>query len=190
MLVFFAFFTGASTMQTILTEDEKGTLSRLFTTPTSHLTILGGKALSTFIVLTIQVTVLMLFGWLVFGIDWGEPLPVFMAAVGIIIIAGTFGLFLVSLMKDTRQAGMIFGGLLTILGMVGMITVFTAGVPNVSPAVKTVSLMVPQGWAIRGLQAATERQSMSEMWLVLGVILLWSLVFALIGQYRMRKRYS
>ena len=34
MMIFYAFFTGASTGQTILQEEEEGTLPRLFTTPT------------------------------------------------------------------------------------------------------------------------------------------------------------
>ena len=36
MTVFYVFFTGATTAQSLLTEEEKGTLPRLFTTPTSQ----------------------------------------------------------------------------------------------------------------------------------------------------------
>ena len=43
MLVFFAFYTAASMAQSILKEEEDGTLPRLFTTPTARATILGGK---------------------------------------------------------------------------------------------------------------------------------------------------
>ena len=46
MTIFYAFFTGTSTAQTILREDEDGTLPRLFTTPTTQATILGGKFLA------------------------------------------------------------------------------------------------------------------------------------------------
>ena len=46
MTIFYAFFTGTSTAQTILREDEDGTLPRLFTTPTSQATVLGGKFLA------------------------------------------------------------------------------------------------------------------------------------------------
>src|SRR5690606_31301670 len=80
MMVFYAFFTGASAMQTILVEDEEGTLPRLFTTPTPRAVIIGGKALAVVVTLVVQVTVLLLLGNLVFDIDWGEGLPVALAA--------------------------------------------------------------------------------------------------------------
>jgi len=37
------FFTGAGTAESIIREDEDGTLARLFTTPTSRAAILGAK---------------------------------------------------------------------------------------------------------------------------------------------------
>ena len=48
MMVFYAFFTGTSTAQSILKEEEERTLPRLFTTPTPQVTILTGKLLSVF----------------------------------------------------------------------------------------------------------------------------------------------
>jgi ABC-type Na+ efflux pump permease subunit len=61
MMVFFAFYTGAAALETILTEEERGTLARLFTTPTSHRAVLGGKGLAGIITLVIQITILLSF---------------------------------------------------------------------------------------------------------------------------------
>jgi len=190
MMVFFAFYTGAAAMETILTEEERGTLARLFTTPTSHRTILGGKALAVLITLVVQVTALMLFGRVVFGVNWGDPLPAVLAGLGLVLVAASSGLFLVSWLKNTRQTGIIFGGVLTVTGMLGLIPVFTAGVPNQSAAVQTVSLLVPQGWAMRGLTIAMDGGGLAELWPTLLVLLIWSLVFAFIGQYRMQRRFA
>lgn len=190
MMVFFAFFTGAASMETILTEEERGTLARLFTTPTFHQTILGGKMLASLITLIVQLTVLLLFGRLVFGIDWGYPSSLALAAAGIVIIAAATGLFLVSMLKNTRQTGVVFGGVLTLTGMLGLLPVFTAGVPNQPEAVKTVSLLVPQGWAIRALVTAMDGGRPIDIVPILFVILLWSAIFAGIGQYRMQRRFS
>ena len=71
----------------------------------------------------------------------------------------------------------IFGGVLTITGMLGLIPVFTAGVPDQPDAVKTVSLLVPQGWAMLGLTTAMDGGGLSDMLPVMLVILAWSLVF-------------
>lgn len=190
MMVFYAFFTGANTLNSILTEEENGTLQRLFTTPTTQLSLFSGKFLAALLVLCVQVAVLLVFGDLVFGINWGEPLPVAMAAAGLVLIAATFGLFLVSLIKNSRQAGVIFGGLLTLTGMLGMMSVFTAGSPNTPPALDTIGLLVPQGWAIRGMRQAMEGQALSNSLLTLGVVLALSAVFFMAGQWRLRRRFA
>ncbi len=190
MMVFYAFFTGANTLNSILTEEENGTLQRLFTTPTSQLSLFSGKFLAALLVLSVQVAVLLIFGNLVFDINWGEPLPVAMAAAGLVLIAATFGLFLVSLIKDQRQAGVIFGGLLTLTGMLGLMSVFTAGAPNTPPALNTIGLLVPQGWAIRGMRQAMDGAELADNLLTLGVVVALSAVFFFAGQWRLRKRFA
>ena len=190
MMVFYAFFTGANVLYTVLTEQENGTLQRLFTTPTSHMTIFSGKFIAALLILTVQVAVLLTFGSLVFDIQWGDPLPVAIAAAGLIIIAATTGLFLVSLLKTTRQASLIFGGLLTLTGMLGLFTVFTAGAPNTPAALNTISLLVPQGWAIRTFRQAMEGSDLRDIAVTFAVILLWSAIFFFIGQRRLQKRFS
>jgi len=73
MMIFFAFFTGGATAQSIIQESEGGTLSRLFTTPTPLSTILGGKFLAVGLTVVVQVTLLLVAAALVFQIQWGDP---------------------------------------------------------------------------------------------------------------------
>lgn len=190
MMVFYAFFTGANVLNSILTEQEKGTLQRLFTTPTSHMAIFGGKFIATLLILAVQIAVLLFFGSLVFDIQWGEPLPLAIAAAGLVILAATTGLFLVSLLRDARQGGIIFGGLLTLTGMLGLFTVFTAGAPNTPEALESISLLVPQGWALRTFRQTMDGEALPDIVLTFAVILLWSAVFFFIGQHRLRKRFE
>jgi ABC-2 type transport system permease protein len=190
MMVFYSFYTGANVLQSIVTEQEKGTLQRLFSTPTSHLAIIAGKFLAAVLVLTVQVVALLVFGRLVFSINWGQPLPVALAAIGVVIVAATAGVLLVSLIKTSKQAGVIYGGLLTLTGMLGLIPVFTSGMPNSPASLQTISLLVPQGWAVRALRLAADEKPIAEMWLPLAVLLLWSAAFALIGQYRLKRRFA
>jgi ABC-2 type transport system permease protein len=190
MMVFYGFFTGANVLNSILTEQQNGTLQRLFTTPASHLAIFSGKFIAALLILSVQIAVLLLFGNLVFGIRWGEPLPVAVAAAGLVLIAATTGLFLVSLLKDPRQGSIIFGGLLTLTGMLGLFPIFTASTPNTPQALETVSLFVPQGWAMRTFRLAMEGSGLGDISLTFGVILLWSAVFFAVGQYRLRRRFD
>ena len=190
MMVFFVFFTGAASAESILQEEEAGTLPRLFTTPTPLSTILGGKFVATFVMLAVQVVVLVVVTALIFGIDWGEPLPVAMVTLGLVVLASSFGIFVTSLLKGTRQTGIVSGGVMTVMGMVGMLSVFTATTPNGSSAMSTASLFVPQGWGIRGWRLLLEGGGVEDIWLTVVVMLVLGLVFFLLGVLKFRKRYA
>ena len=187
MMVFYAFYTGTASAQSILQEDENGTLPRLFTTPTTQATILGGKFLAVGLTVIIQMTTLVLFSTLVFGIHWGAPVSVVLAVVGTVAASATMGIFINSLLKSTKQGGAVYGGLLTITGMVGMMPIFTQGLANRPPALEIVSLLVPQGWAIRGLFQSVNGESVLVTALVL---LTLSLVFFVVGVRKFAKRFA
>ena len=186
-MVFYAFYTGTSTAQSILREEEERTLPRLFTTPTSQTTILTGKLLSVFITVCIQVVVLLFAAHLIFKIQWGALLSVALTAIGIIVIASSFGIFVNSLIKTTKQGGVIFGGVLTVTGMLGMIRVFASNTPG--SAVDIVSLLVPQGWAIRGIVQCMHGEAISTVLISVLVMFIWSAVFFIIGALRFNRRY-
>jgi len=189
MMIFYAFFTGASTAESILREEERRTLPRLFTTPTPQTTILSGKFLAVFLTVLVQVVVLIIAARLIFGIQWGEPGPVMLAAAGIVLIASSFGIFANAFVKNTQQSGVIFGGLLTVTGMLGMIRIFAIGSPSAQRLGDTVSLLVPQGWAVRGLLQAMNGDPLADVGLNVLAMLVWSAAFFIIGVRRFNKRY-
>jgi len=190
MMVFYAFYTGVSTAESILEEDEQRTLPRLFTTPTSRQAILTGKFLAVFLTVSVQVVTLLVASHLIFGIDWGAPQAVAMLAGGIILVASSTGIFVNSLLKDTRQGGIIFGGVLTITGMLGMIRIFGSASSAAARMGDSVGLLVPQGWAVRGLVESLNRQPPAQVLPELLALLAWSCVFFTLGIWRFRKRYG
>ncbi len=190
MMIFFAFFTGAATSESILREDERGTLPRLLTTPTRTPTILGGKFIAVALTLVVQVAFLILFGRLVFSIRWGEVLPVILSALVLVMLAGTFGVFLVSLLKNTRQGGVVFGGVMTITGMLGILKMFTMGVTTPNPTMDIVSMLVPQGWAMRALNLTMDGAPLGEMLPWIGGGILLSAAFFIIGTWRLNRRFA
>lgn len=189
MMIFYAFFTGASTAQSILREEEERTLPRLFTTPTSQATILTGKFLSVFMTVSVQVVVLLIASRLIFGIAWGDPFSVVLAALGIILSASTFGIFVNSMLTSTKQAGVLFGGVLTVTGMMGMIKIFAMNSAIAHQMGDTISLLVPQGWAIRGLMQSMNGEAVSGVVLSFLAALIWSTAFFIIGVMRFNRRY-
>jgi ABC-2 type transport system permease protein len=191
MMIFYAFYTGTASAQSILREEEERTLPRLFTTPTPQATILTGKFLAVFLTVLVQIVVLLGVARLVFGVRWGDLTSLAVLVVGTVVGAASFGIFVNSLLKDTKQGGVVFGGLLTVTGMVGMIRIFgLTSASSTASAINTVSLLAPQGWAVRGLLASMNAQPFSETLVSSLGLLVWSAVFFLIGVWRFRRRYA
>jgi ABC-2 type transport system permease protein len=189
-MIFYAFYTGTSTAESILREEEERTLPRLFTTPTPQATILTGKFLAVLLTVMVQVSVLLIAAHLIFGIQWGALPSVALAAVGIVLTASSFGIFINSLLKTTKQGGLIFGGVLTLTGMIGMISVISGNSPTGAMLGNSVALLVPQGWAVRGLTLAMKGQPLMDIVLNLLAMLVWFAVFFTIGVWRFNRRYA
>lgn len=190
MMVFYVFFTGAASAQSILQEDEEGTLARLFTTPTPQSTILGGKLIAVFATLIFQVLVLVTLSALIFGIDWGDPGTVVLVASGTVALSAAFGILVVSFLKDTKQSGVVYGGVLTVLGMLGMSKIFTAGTSNPPPAMDIISLLTPHGWGVRGWTLLLEGGQSADILMTVGVMLILAVIFFSIGVLKFRKRFA
>lgn len=188
-MIFFAFFTGAYSMMSILREDEEGTLSRLFTTPTDRTNILAGKFLAVFITVILQGLVLMVAGHYAFGIEWGEPGSVALALTGQVVAASGLGVLLISFVKTSKQGGPVLGGGLTALGMLGGL--FTANMPDAMPAAfKMLANFTPQGWVLKNWQMTLAGGAPTDLLTSFAVLLVMGLVMFVIGALMFRKRYA
>ena len=191
MMVMYVFYTAAASCLSLLEEQEKGTLPRLFTTPTTRAEVLGGLFISAFVLIAFQVAVLVAVSALVFGIRWGAPLPVALVTLGMIVCAIGLGILITALLKNTRQTGVIYGGVLTVAGMLGMIRVFTGNVAGASGHVfDVVSLFVPHGWAVRGWLALQQGAGVSEVLPTVAVMLTVGVAFFTFGVVRMTRRLA
>jgi ABC-2 type transport system permease protein len=189
MMIFYAFYTASAAAQTIIKEEEEHTLQRIFTTPTSQADILTGKFLAVFLTVIVQVCVTLIVGHLIFGIHWGGIVPVGISAIGIVITASSCGIFINSFLKSTRQGGAIFGGVLTLTGMIGMISTFGINTATSQKLANSVALLVPQGWAVRGLQQAMNGLPIEKVLISTLVLLVWGAVFFGVGVWRFNRRY-
>jgi ABC-2 type transport system permease protein len=190
MMTMYAFFTGTSTAESILQEEEERTLPRLFTTPTRQATILAGKFLAVFLTVGVQVSVLLTAGRLLFGIHWGDVRAVAMMALGLVVAASSIGLMICSFLRTRKAGGNVFGGVLTLSGMLGMIPVFAMNSPSAKSMAGSVSLLVPQGWVVRGLLQALKGEPLTSVMLSAGVLLIWGAAAFAIGVLRFNKRYA
>jgi len=104
MLIFYAFFTGTSTAQSILKDEEEAHAAA----PVHHADPAGGdlsgKFLSVFLTVLVQVSVLLAAAHLIFRIQWGELAPLILAAAGIVFCAASFGICINSFLKTPGRA--------------------------------------------------------------------------------------
>ncbi|MBW6473681.1 MAG: ABC transporter permease [Anaerolineaceae bacterium] len=186
-MVFFAFFTGAYSMMSILEENEEGTLARMFTLPMSRTTILTGKFLAVFLMLVVQGIVLLIAAHFIFNIQWGDPKMIVLALLGQVVAAAGLGVLLISFVKTSRQAGPVMGGVLTALGMLGGL--FTANM-NMPEAFNRLAAFTPQGWVVRGWKIVLSGQPASDLLLPLLVMLVIGVVMFVIGAFRFQRRFA
>jgi len=190
MMIFYAYFTGAYASNTILTEQENGTLERMFGTATPPTMILIGKLLAAASMILVQLTVLIAFGRLAFGIDWGQLgllVPFILATT---LGAASYGMFAISLAKDRRMAGVIMGAGNTVTGMLGMAGTFMLSSPTPNRTIDILTLLVPQGWANRMMLSIMEGLSLERTLLSLLGLLVYSVVMVALGLIRFQKRFA
>jgi ABC-2 type transport system permease protein len=188
-MIFFAFFTGAYSMMSILREQEEGTLARLFTTPTDRTKVLTGKFLAVFITVILQGVVLMVAGHFAFNINWGDPAALSLALIGQVIAATGLGVFLISFVKNTNQGGPVLGGGLTALGMLGGL--FTANIPGGMPAAfNMLANFTPQGWVLKIWRLVMDGGTAGDLLVPFAVLAVMGLVMFAVGAWMFRRRFA
>ncbi len=190
MMIFYAYFTGAYASNTILNEEENGTLERLFGTATPPTVILIGKLLAAASMILVQLTVLIAFGRLAFGIAWGQLGLLVLFILATTLGAASYGMFAISLAKDRRMAGVIMGAGNTVTGMLGMAGTFMLSSPTPNSTIDTLTLLVPQGWANRMLLSIMEGLSLERTLFSLLGLLVYSVVMVVLGLIRFQKRFA
>ncbi len=190
MMVFYVYYTGTAGAESILMEQEQGTLQRLFSTRTPPTVVMKGKMLSVLLTTVLQMLVLMTFSALVFRLHWGGILPILIALVSTALCASAFGIFLMSFVKTTRQAGVVFGGVVTATGMLALASVFTMNVPSAARLGQRVSMLVPQGWSLLAFRQAMDGAPIGSLLMTATVLLAWTAIMFLIGRARMARRFA
>jgi ABC-2 type transport system permease protein len=187
MMVFFMFFGAANVARTVLTEDRDGTMPRLFTTPTRHGTIIGGKFVSVFVTVLAQAVVLLIAGRLIFGIQWGPLDSVVLLTLVAAGVAGGLALLIISFAKTPAQAGAIGSGIYLVLALLG--GNFT-GTAQTSGTYGLVQKFTPNGWLIQGWDTTMRGGGALDIrWQVL-VPLGFAVAFFFFAVLRMRRRFS
>ncbi|MFZ5986299.1 MAG: ABC transporter permease [Bacillota bacterium] len=146
MFVMFAVILGAGE---ILEEKKNRTWDRLIITPTSRTTVMLGKITGTFLRGWAQVVFLIIFGWLVMGVSWGNSIFASMVLFSVYLLCLTsLGMFLSSLVKTNAQLGAYSS---VIIIATSMLSGCYWPVEMVPGYMQRIAMLFPQYWAIKAL---------------------------------------
>jgi len=99
----FAMFAVAGGVGSILEEKEAGVWKRVLISPISRWSLLGGKLLAQFVIAVGQISLLFIIGRILFGINLGSILGVFLVIVTTSLATTAFSMLLVSFVKTRAQ---------------------------------------------------------------------------------------
>lgn len=104
MAILFLFFTLGAGARSIMEERDRGTLARMRAAPITDAAVLLGKTLSVLALGLLSMAAVWLVTWLVFRVDWGNPLGVAAVLAAVVVAIAGISMLITSLAKSQRQA--------------------------------------------------------------------------------------
>jgi ABC-2 type transport system permease protein len=155
-LVLFVFITSLAGAAALIEARRLGVTRRLLATPTPVATVLLGEALGRFAVALLQGLIILGVGWLVFGVDWGDPPAALLLTVTFALVATGAGMLGGSVLRNAEQATSIGPPVGIALGMLGGCMWPLAIVPE---PMRVAGHLFPQAWAMDAFIALIARNT-------------------------------
>ncbi len=148
MAVFFLFFTVQFGVSSLLEERFHGTLPRLLGAPISRWSIIGGKALTSFILGLVSMIVLAVATTFMIGAEWGNPV-----GVGILMVCGVLSalgiMAVVAVISKTAEQAANWQSIVAVaLGLLGGTFFPLSQGPRL---LALFSKLTPHAWFLQGL---------------------------------------
>ncbi len=129
-------------------ERQQGTLRRILTTPTSKATFLLGTISGQVLMALIQMTLIVLFAFLAFRLNWGNPIGLYIVLTCSCLAAAAIGTAMGTFIKSEGQAV----GLSIMAGMLmGMLGGCWFPIELFPPFMQSFAKIFPTTWAMQGL---------------------------------------
>jgi ABC-2 type transport system permease protein len=191
LAVMFIFFGVTTSARSLLSERETGTLRRLLAAPMPRGAVIAGTMLAYVVLGSLQVTIMLLVGRLVFKIPLGNsPAGLVVHTLAVSLAAASMGVMIAALARTSRQANSIALLLGFVLGAVGScipMGMTMALLTRSGGAMQTVALLTPQGHGVEGFyRLMVERGSFLYALPESGILLGMALLFFLVGTWRFR----
>ena len=172
MSVFFLFFTVSFGVSGLLEERKIGTMARLLAAPIDRRSIVFGKAITSFVLGIVSMTVLIVATTVLLGAEWGNPLGVAMLVVAVVFAAMGILAIVAATARTQAQAENFQAIISLVLAFLGG-TFFS--ITQAGGWLETLSLLTPHAWFLRGL-GDLQSGDLSAVFVPVGALLLFALV--------------
>jgi ABC-2 type transport system permease protein len=184
-LVLFVFITSVAGAAGLIEARRLGVTRRLLATPTTVTTILFGETLGRFAIALVQGMIIFGVGWLLFGVDWGDPPAALLLVVTFALVATGVGMLLGSVLRNAEQATSIGPPVGIALGMLGGCMWPLAIVPE---PMRAFGHLFPQAWAMDGFIALIARDAgLAGIARELAVLAAFAAVLLALAIWRLRR---
>ncbi|HET6498071.1 MAG TPA: ABC transporter permease [Coriobacteriia bacterium] len=183
MSVFFLFFTVSFGVSGLLGERRTGTMTRLLAAPIDRRSIILGKAVTSFVLGIVSMTILLGAMSLLLGAEWGDLRGVAMLVFAV-VFAAMGALAIVAATARTQAQAENFQAILSlVLGFLGG-TFFP--VSEAGGWLETASLLTPHAWFLQGL-GDLQAGELAAVYLPVGALMLFGCVTCALAWPFLRK---
>ncbi len=184
MAVLFLFLTVQFGILGLLEERNNSTMARLLAAPIPRLSIVAGKAITSFVIGAGSMAILVIGTTLLLGAEWGDPAAVSLLVVSAVFAALGIMFVLAAFAKTAEQAGNLQSIVAFVLAMLGgaFFPVSQAG-----GWLENVSLLTPHAWFLRGLGELSAGGGVAEALPAVGAIALFGAVTLGVGAFGVRR---
>lgn len=183
-LVLFVFLTALAGSAALILTRQLGISQRMLSTPTSVRTIVVGESFGRFGVAMVQGLYIIVLTFLMFRVNWGDPIGAFLILVTFSAVGAGAGILMGATFKNEQQASGI-GVMLSIgLGALGgsMLPLELFG-----PTMQKVAHLTPHAWALDAFAELVRRGGTTgDILPELGVLSVYAAVLLLLAAWRLR----
>jgi ABC-2 type transport system permease protein len=184
--VMFLLFSASGAGGTLLDEEESGTLSRLLSSRAGMRGVLAGKWIYLTLLGIAQLTVMFVWGQIVFGLPLTSHLPGFMVMTTTTAAAAAgFGLLLATISRTRQQ----LAGISTIV-ILAMSAVGGSMFPRflMSPTMQKIGLVTFNAWALDGYLKVFWREApLAALWPQVAVLVSLTILFLAVSRLFARR---
>ncbi|MGO4272695.1 ABC transporter permease [Paenibacillus sp. TAF58] len=173
-----------NTVSVMMDDRRQRTMARTYSAPIHSFEIVLGNFLGSFLVGTLQVLVILLFTRNVMNYEYGLPFVSQFILLEFFLLASMgIASAVASMVKNASNMGMINSLVITPTCMLGGCFWPISLMPD---WMQKLANFVPQKWVIEAIQRMASGQTLSQMWMHMGVLTLFGLILLGVGSVILR----